>query len=120
MAVISLGLGIGANAAIFSLMNALLIRSLPVLDPERLVYITSSASFFTFQQFRANSREEFEDITAMAGAGKPGPRFRRRTTVRICGNTSPGTTSRFSVYQRYWDGRLRKRTTIVAPGRWLQ
>src|SRR3954447_13864772 len=37
LAVLSLALGIGANTAIFSLMEAILLRSLPVADPESLV-----------------------------------------------------------------------------------
>ncbi len=37
VAVCSLALGIGANTAIFSLLDAILLRSLPVTDPEQLV-----------------------------------------------------------------------------------
>jgi macrolide transport system ATP-binding/permease protein len=37
IAVVSLGLGIGANTAIYSFMDALLLRTLPVPDPESLV-----------------------------------------------------------------------------------
>lgn len=39
VAVLSLALGIGANTAIFSLLNQVVLRSLPVQDPERLVLL---------------------------------------------------------------------------------
>src|SRR5262245_4055018 len=39
VAVVSLALGIGANTAIFSLLNQVVLRSLPVRDPESLVLL---------------------------------------------------------------------------------
>ena len=44
VAILSLVLGIGANTAMFSVINALLIRSLPVAEPERLVLLSGRAS----------------------------------------------------------------------------
>jgi MacB-like periplasmic core domain len=40
VAVLSLALGIGANTAIFTLINALLLRDLPVRQPDRLVEVS--------------------------------------------------------------------------------
>src|SRR5215471_3266511 len=43
VAVLTLALGIGANTAIFTLFDALLLRSLPVRDPSRLVLFTDDS-----------------------------------------------------------------------------
>src|SRR5689334_2261586 len=40
LAVLSLALGIGANTTIYSFMESILLRSLPVADPESLVVLT--------------------------------------------------------------------------------
>jgi putative ABC transport system permease protein len=42
VAVLSLALAIGANTAIFSLLDSLLLRALPVQDPQRLVIVSSA------------------------------------------------------------------------------
>src|ERR1700704_664739 len=42
VAILTLTLGIGANTAIFTVVNALVLRALPVADPDRLVAITAS------------------------------------------------------------------------------
>src|SRR5215510_4152470 len=42
VAVVTFALGIGANTAVFSVMNAVVLRFLPVTHPEELVYLHTS------------------------------------------------------------------------------
>ena len=65
VAVISLALAIGANAAIFSLMNALLWRDLPVREPERLVLLERySLSYLAYSRFAGNGGSVMEGVSA--------------------------------------------------------
>jgi macrolide transport system ATP-binding/permease protein len=77
VAVISLAIGIGANTAIFSILNALLLRSLPVHDPPSLVIVQrwngtgrGSCSFSDYTAFQAGLRGELlRDVAATSLPG---------------------------------------------------
>ncbi len=71
IAVITLALGIGANTAIFSVVNAVLLRPLPFDDPERIVWLwdtqpqlpTAPASLPDFLDWKEQNRS-FEHLAA--------------------------------------------------------
>ena len=84
VAVVSLALGIGANAAIFSLYSQFLLRPLPVVEPERLVNLEAPGpkpgsdfcngaggcdEVFSYPMFRDLQREQsdFTDVAAHRG-----------------------------------------------------
>jgi hypothetical protein len=60
LAILCLGLGIGANTSIFGALNAALLRPLPVSDPDRVMMITrgqsANFSYPEFQDLQARTR----------------------------------------------------------------
>src|SRR5580700_6577083 len=66
VAVLSLALGVGANAAILSIVNAVLLRSLPYRDPDRLVRIFFNEPGVGLRDVRF-SKPELDDLQTRAG-----------------------------------------------------
>jgi putative ABC transport system permease protein len=102
MAVLSLAIGIGANTAIFSLVNGVLLRPLPYPEPQRLVSIAVSAPEFhngaplpiniaQLVGWRKNS-QSFESIGAY-----------RNTTMSFTGDGRPELVPGAQVSANFFD-----------------
>jgi len=71
-AIVSLALGIGATTSIFSVVNAVALRSLPYADPDRLVWFTellhgSSTDEFTLTPHFLEWRRQSKSFASLAG-----------------------------------------------------
>ena len=97
--VISLALGIGANTTIFSLINAVFLRPLPVNDPARLVQLFTvmpkstvyqSVSLGNYRDFRDNVTE-FSGLAVFQGIG-----------ANLVGGTEPVSTGGQLVSGNYF------------------
>jgi predicted permease len=101
-AVLTLALGIGANTAIFSLVNSLLLKPLPVENPQQIASLTyrqnhgSLQRIFSlpeFKEVRAQAGNSFSDVFAVTagldGFSTEGRQPERITTAYVSGNFFP-------------------------------
>jgi predicted permease len=111
IAIVSLALGIGANTAIFTLINDLMLKSLPVRDPRGLVAIgkqvdggivdgmSGSLDMFPYEFYEKmhQSGEAFSSMTAYQSGGA------MRATVRRNGAAAIGSAQIMLVTGNYFD-----------------
>ena len=79
LAAVSLALGIGANTAIYSFMDSILLRSLPVADPASLIVVKWHSSSISSGQFGMHSTDgsTYKDPSGVIAAIFPYPAFER-------------------------------------------
>jgi putative ABC transport system permease protein len=101
VALVALALGIGANTAIFSLVNAVLLRPLPFREPDRLVWIWgnirnggnhASVSPLDFLDYRRQNKT-FEEFAAV---------FTVPLSLNLTGNGEPERLSAAGVTGNYF------------------
>ena len=134
-AILSLAIGIGANTAIFSIVDALLIRPLPYADAGRLVILWNSSPglditqdwFSTAQYFDIRNHDRgFEQVALaiggnynLTGSGEP----ERIGTIRVSSSLLPmlgqkAALGRLFVPAEDQQGALA--TTILSYGTWMR
>ena len=133
VALLTLSLSIGANAAIFSVVNAVLLRPLPFRDPDRLVAFWGSAPEMgipvvnypdaLYVYFRTRSRV-LDPLAAyssysvtLTGAGEP-ERLNAGTVTADFFRLLGGTPQSGRTFRPEEEARDRNRVAVVSHGLW--
>ena len=135
VAILSLALGIGANTAIFSLLNAVLLESLPVREPQQLVVLDNGSWTNPIWEQIRNQQEALEGVTAFGTTrlnvaqggeaqfvrgifasgsffdvlGVPahvGRTFSLQDDQRGCGTGSPPAVLSYSFWRRHYGAKM--------------
>ena len=124
-AVLSLALGIGANTAIFTVINAALLRSLPVTDPEQLVLIASPATGdFAYPDYLAlrDGARVFSDLVGASrtmpvnvGAGAEND---RGSVKIVSGNYFAGLGVRAAIGRVFTSADETESVAVISHGYW--
>ncbi len=134
-AILSLALGIGANTAIFSVANALLLRPLPYKDADRLVILWNRSpgldilqDWFSTAQYLdiKNGHRGFEELAIasggldnLTGEGEP----ERIGTIRVSSNLLPmlgAQTASGRLFLPDEDVPDRPATAVLSYGMWTR
>jgi predicted permease len=120
VAVMTLALGMGANAAVFSILDPLLLRKLPVRDPDQLVWVNSAGTLGPAEISETNTfylyREKatvLTDVLAFSGVAPYNVKHGGRTSIADGQLVSGNYFSALGV--RPFAGRLFEQTDERGP-----
>jgi len=130
MAVVTLACGIGANTAIFSVINSVILRPLAYPQPERLVFLWSSSASLTREPLTPGRLIDFRDqlssVSAIAGIS--------HIPLNLSGSGEPERLDASSVSSSFFDilgvpavlgdvfhaGRTDERAVVLSYGLWAR